>query len=188
MRLIAACPRHWRLLDVGCLRCPILDWAYQLSFRDLEGCDLGGIQPFSPWQQTWRRLTGRPLYRLSLQDLQHTSFPERSFEIITSMSVIEHGVNVDAYFSEMARLLRPGGYLITSTDYWQMPLMQTPPIMTEFGPMRVFCADDLTRMFQVAHAEGLELLAPFDPASPQRMVAWHGVEYTFAYFVLRRIS
>jgi len=185
IRLIASCPRDWRVLDVGCLRSPILDWAYQLSFRALEGCDLGGIQPFSPWQRILRRLTGRPVYRLSLQDLQHTSYPARSFDVITSISVIEHGVGLEAYFAEMARLLRPGGYLLTSTDYWQTPLTQSPPVVTEFGPMRVFCAEDLARMFQIAHDQGLELLASFDPSSPEPLVSWYGVEYTFAYFALR---
>ena len=38
------------------------------------------------------------------------------------MSVIEHGVPLKPYFEEMYRLLKPGGILITSTDYYPEPI------------------------------------------------------------------
>ncbi len=44
------------------------------------------------------------------------------FDAVTCMSVIEHGVPIDAFFGEAARVLRPGGLLIVSTDYSQRPL------------------------------------------------------------------
>ncbi len=40
------------------------------------------------------------------------------FDYITSLSVIEHGVNIENYFKEMNRVLKKGGMLLTSTDYW----------------------------------------------------------------------
>jgi len=40
------------------------------------------------------------------------------FDYITSLSVIEHGVNIQNYFKEMNRILKKGGVLLTSSDYW----------------------------------------------------------------------
>src|SRR5437764_470272 len=55
-------------------------------------------------------------------DLTRTPFRDQSFDVITCLSVIEHGVELEAYVREMSRLLRPGGYLITSTDFWCQPV------------------------------------------------------------------
>ncbi len=52
-------------------------------------------------------------------DITQTDYAAESFDAITSLSVVEHGVNLEAYFREMWRILKPGGMLITSTDYWQ---------------------------------------------------------------------
>lgn len=41
---------------------------------------------------------------------------DNSFDFIFSNQVIEHLINIDFYLSEIYRLLKPGGYVIISTD------------------------------------------------------------------------
>ena len=50
-------------------------------------------------------------------DITKTRFTENHFDFITCLSVIEHGVNVHAFLDEMIRILKPGGFLLVSTDY-----------------------------------------------------------------------
>jgi len=38
------------------------------------------------------------------------------------MSVVEHGVDLPRFFGECARILRPGGLLVLSTDFWPEPI------------------------------------------------------------------
>jgi len=77
-------------------------------------------------------------------DLTKTSFPERSFAAIASLSVVEHGVDLDAYLAEAARILRPGGLLFTSTDYWCEPIDTTA--QTAYGhEVRIHTPADFCR-------------------------------------------
>ena len=57
-------------------------------------------------------------FNISVQDLEKTNFKDNMFDFITSLSVIEHGVNIQNYFREMNRILKKDGMLLTSTDYW----------------------------------------------------------------------
>jgi ubiquinone/menaquinone biosynthesis C-methylase UbiE len=56
-------------------------------------------------------------YQLSIRNLEDTKFNDQMFDYVTSLSVIEHGVNIEKYFREMSRIIKSNGYLLTSTDY-----------------------------------------------------------------------
>jgi ubiquinone/menaquinone biosynthesis C-methylase UbiE len=43
-------------------------------------------------------------------------FPDNSFDVIVSNQVIEHMHDIDNFLSESYRILKPGGYSITSTE------------------------------------------------------------------------
>lgn len=51
-------------------------------------------------------------------DLMHTPFDDNSFDTIISASTIEHEVDLSIFATEVGRLLRKGGKLIVSFDYW----------------------------------------------------------------------
>ena len=46
------------------------------------------------------------IFAISIQDLEKTNFQSNMFDYITSLSVIEHGVNIQNYFKEMNRILK----------------------------------------------------------------------------------
>jgi SAM-dependent methyltransferase len=54
-------------------------------------------------------------------DLEKDPFPfsEGSFDCVFSKSVIEHVANTDNFFSEIFRVLRPGGLTVLLTPDWQ---------------------------------------------------------------------
>jgi SAM-dependent methyltransferase len=54
--------------------------------------------------------------QLSIQSLEETNYECNTFDFVTSLSVIEHGVDIHKYFMEMNRILKKGGLLLTSTD------------------------------------------------------------------------
>jgi hypothetical protein len=103
--------------------------------------------------------------------------------------VIEHGVPVDAYLREAARLLRPGGLLITSTDFW-CDGVATDGLEAYGAPVKVFTAADVTACVQAAEALGLVPLSPVDLSCDERVVRWErlGLDFTFVNFVLERVD
>ena len=103
------------ILDVGCNTCPILSMLSRIGFKELYGCDLF----LSSSSESPSKIHEFQQYNLSIQNLENTNYRNNMFDYITSLSVIEHSINIEKYFKEMNRILKKGGMLLTSTDYWE---------------------------------------------------------------------
>jgi SAM-dependent methyltransferase len=170
-------PRTGAVLDMGAtLYSRVLPWLYLYGYRRLHGIDLvhKGISKAGP-------------IRYQQMDLTRTTFASCRFDAITSLSVIEHGVDFEAYLREASRLLRPGGLLVTSTDYWSEPV-DTRGQVAYGVPITVLQPIDLDRFVELAAAHGLSPTGSIDLSTADRAVTWQrfDLRYTFANIVLRR--
>lgn len=120
-------------------------------------------------------------------DITKTRFPDRSFGAITCLSVIEHGVNIGEYFREMSRILRPGGILFTSTDYW-FEQIDTGDKIAYGSPIRIFNPHGIAKCLHIAKNTGLELMEPVPLTCRKKVVRVkpHDLGYTFIYFTHRK--
>jgi SAM-dependent methyltransferase len=166
------------VLDAGCARySTVLPILTLYGFSDLVGNNL-----------EWRHESRHGRVRLVPGDITATGFPGQSFDAITCLSVIEHGVPIKAFFVEAARLLRPDGVLFVSTDYDQDPPDTSGK--TAYGqPVHIFSPDGLRAI--VAHADdaGLRLVGDLRLDHAERPVSWPriGVRYTFASLGFRKV-
>ncbi len=104
------------------------------SRRPRSRCRRGTLFQFSPALYTYgyRHLTGINLaFKRTIQrgpihyepgDITDTRFADKFFDAAACLSVIEHGVDLTAFFTEMGRILKPNGLLMLSTDYWETPV------------------------------------------------------------------
>ena len=154
----------------------LLPWLALYGYRDLQGIDL-----------VWKAPARTGPIRFQPMDLTRTTFPDRSFAAIACLSVVEHGVDIGAYLHEAARLLRPGGLLVTSTDFWCEPI-ETAHLTAYGGPVRIFTPADIAGWLPLAESVGLVPVRPLDLACDERVVTWErlGLRYTFANLVLER--
>lgn len=200
MEIISAANRNSYILDVGCNGSPILPMLKRLGFRNLYGCDFVLRPRYNP---AFMKIACRfykkdylpivQMYdddeiKLSVQNLEKTNYPDNTFEFITSLSVIEHGVNINEYFKEMTRILKNGGYLLTSTDYWPEKITNLKSIISNNDPDRVFCRDEIESIIKVGEKYGLRLIEPMDYTYQDKVVTWKqtGLEYTFIFFGMRK--
>ena len=164
-----------RILDAGAeLYSRLLPWLYLYGYRDLIGNNLvfeGKLQQ-------------GPI-RYEQGDITKTRFEAASFDAVTCLSVIEHGVDLDAYFREMARVLKPGGALITSTDYFETPT-DTRGIAAYGVPVHVFTRPEILEALEIAKRYDLNLSGPLDPSTQDRVVHWtvHDLRYSFIAFAM----
>lgn len=170
------------VLDAGSgARSVILNWLSLLGYRRLAACDRTPVPP------DFYRRRG---ISFSVQDMSRTSYADGSFGAIASVSVIEHGVDLPAFFREMHRLLRPGGHLLVSTDYWPDPVDTTGifPYGVEFGEMKIFTRAEAEAFCAVATGIGLTPCAPVDFTAADRAVRWERVDrdYTFLFVAFRK--
>ncbi len=172
------------VLDAGSGRqSVILKWLQLLGFTHLYACDVRA----SSLSETLAKDV-----QFSIQDLVSTTYPDGFFRAITCISVIEHGVDPAAYLREMSRILRPGGVLLTSTDYWSEPIDCEGifPYGPEMPEMKVFQAHEIVEICSLATQYGLHLCRPLHLETNEPAVTWKRVNrsYTFAFFALEKAT
>ncbi len=165
------------VLDMGAIGCPILPVLRTLGYRDLHGVDL---------DPNVRRMPGAGAINYSVQDMTATGFDDASFAAITAMSVIEHGLDADALLTEVARLLRPGGVFLFSTDYWPDKIDTSGVRLFEMS-WTIFSADEMDALVSDATTHGLT--APVDLATvlqdvDERPIDFADRRYTFLFGAL----
>jgi len=104
---------HGDCLDVGCVTSMALEIAVHLGNK----CRKVGIDPV-PEYAGWSIPDGCELLTGRAESLP---FDNESFDVVTCLSVIEHGVNIDEFSKEAWRVLRPNGTLIVTFDFWPFP-------------------------------------------------------------------
>lgn len=137
---------------------------------------------------------GRPVsfggVRLEHGDIESTGFASGSFGAVVCLSVIEHGVDVRAFVTEAARLVRPGGVVFVSTDYWADGVDTSDK--TAYGtPVRIFDRASIEDIIEVAQEVGLEIDGgPIDLSCADRAVHWkrQDLRYTYVAITFRRGS
>lgn len=158
------------ILDAGTARySSILPWLRLYGRSNLVGNNI-----------EFGRETRRDGVLFRYGDITATDFPDGSFDVVTCMSVIEHGVPLKPFLMETERILKPNGMLVVSTDYDQEPPDTTG--MTAYGvPVRIFGPDGIRELVQTAEECGLALRGELRLEHAERPVHWPrtGLDYTF---------
>lgn len=118
-------------------------------------------------------------------DIAKTRFEDDTFSFITCLSVIEHGVDVESFLIEAKRILKKGGRLFVSTDYWDSPI-DTKGQYAYNCPIKIFNSAEIKAMIDFASRNGFRLAEPFDFTCDKKTVHWveYDLRYTFIYFIL----
>jgi uncharacterized membrane protein YbhN (UPF0104 family)/SAM-dependent methyltransferase len=176
--VLAATKPQEPVLDAGSARySPVLPWLRLYGYTDLTGINL-------EFGRTVRR--DGVVFRHG--DVTDTGLAEGSVGAVTCMSVIEHGVPVEGFLRESARILRPGGVLVVSTDFDAAPPDTTGKIA--YGTaVHIFSPAEIRHLVDRAATFGLRLSGELgDLQHPQRPVHWRrqGLDYTFIRLTFER--
>jgi len=167
------------ILDAGAeLYSMMLPWLYLYGYKNMIGNNLIFTKPLR-----------RGPIRYQYGDITKTDFRENTFDAVSCLSVIEHGVDLDAYFREMSRILKPNGILVTSTDYFDTP-PSTKGLCAYGAPIHIFSTNEIVSALDLARKYGLEITSPIDLSCGEKPVVWKkfGLQYTFIIFNLRKMS
>ena len=189
-------PKNWdSLAAVAAIKrmcpdesCRILDAGGEVYSSILPQLEAIGYTNLTGINLTFKdKIIKRNRIRYEYGDITKTKYPNGHFGAVTCLSVIEHGVDISAYFREMSRILSAAGILFTSTDYWDEGI----EVVNKFAynsPVQVFSADDITKIVEVADCHGFELIDPLDLFCEDKVVDLKslGLQYTFMYFTLRK--
>lgn len=164
------------ILDIGAYASEILPILYKLGFRKLAGVDLNPRLPAMPHAD---------VIDFRIADFMQTPFGNAEFDVVTAISVIEHGYNGARLFPEMARLLKPGGFFVASFDYWPEKIATDGIAM--FGmDWRIFSRADVRALLDEASAHGFDPVGTLDYEATERPISCAGKDYSFAWLALQK--
>lgn len=181
--MLGETPERGPVLDAGSgAKAVVLRWLHSLGYRDLYACDLVPANT---------KLLEPLGINFTQQDLTATTYPNDFFQAVTSISVIEHNVPLDKFVVEMRRILKPGGLLLVSTDYWPEPVDCSGiyPYGEAAGEMKLFDRASIADFIALAKAASFELCDAPSFATRERAVRWERVDrdYTFFFVAFRKI-
>jgi len=164
------------ILDIGAYASEVLCVLRRLGYTDLTGVDLNpGV----------RAMPRADAIKYVVSDFMETPFPDQSFQMITAVSVIEHGFDSLRLLKEVSRLLRWGGVFVVSFDYWPEKI-HTIGIRLFDMEWRIFSREEVHEF--VKQAMGFELIpaGELNLSASDRPIHCAGKEYTFAWLALEK--
>ena len=176
--------RATRAVDLGCGGLCTLKLLCAMGFQNLHGVDLNVrcVDRAAQLIHMWRSRTLNPPFKLHRMDLTHTRFAAGSFDLATCVSVIEHGVSFQAFLSEANRILKPGGLLFVTADYWE-DAVDVSDVSDQYNlPWTILARQDIERLIDLADQHGFQLYEDEDnraiPTCDERCIVWQQKEYT----------
>lgn len=176
------------IVDLGCGGAYTLRFLHALQFRKISGVDLAIERRARAMQikLMLRERTWRPPFHLRRGNLTSTSLPSGSCDIAISISAIEHGVDIERFLAEAARILRIGGLLFITTDYWE-DKVDTDGVRAFGLPWQIFSRNQIVSLIKSASQLGLKPVENGEvPACTERTVFWQNRDYTFIAIMLKR--
>lgn len=174
--------RGIRILDLGCGDGYTLKLLHALGFNNVHGLDftLSRKLRLGQFAKMWRQKTLTPPYHLHKGDITNTGFEDASVDVAFSLSVIEHGVNIEALFKEAQRILKPQGQLFLTTDYWEEKIADGNTVEAFGLPWKVFSRDEVESLIRLARRYNFLIDGESAVLScSDRTVYWQNTNYTF---------
>ena len=171
-------PNDAPIVDFGAYQSEITGILSRLGYANLCGVDLNPRLPQGPYPDRIRYVVA---------DYLNSGLPDASFDAITTISAIEHGHSTERLLAEVSRLLRPGGYLVGSTDYW--PEKVDTRGVSIFGmDWTIFSSGEMASFFEASQAHGLTPVGSLEYQGGVPAIVFRKRRYTFAWFALQKRS
>lgn len=139
------------LLEIGCGQGTGLVFAKYLGFKQLVGVEVSGER-----LKRARAKHGSEVVLNKVGIDSRWDFADNQFDVCISCAVIEHTTDQIAFIKEIARVVRPGGYIVISSDCWQWRILQALGIYRSIQP--IDSAPFPTRLLSAFRENNLHLL------------------------------
>jgi SAM-dependent methyltransferase len=159
-----------QILDAGAeYYSVILPWLNKYGYHNLTGNNLTMLKPVK-----FKNIS------YEFGDITSLGYKDNYFDVITCLSVIEHGIDLDKFFIEMHRVLLPGGVLIVSTDYYESKI-ETNKQYAYGVPIKIFSKESILRLIEIAKKLNFELVDDINLTADEKVVHWKrfNLRYTF---------
>jgi 2-polyprenyl-3-methyl-5-hydroxy-6-metoxy-1,4-benzoquinol methylase len=167
-----------KILDVGCFQSEILPILKRGGYSNIYGIDIDTKIKRMPYQSQINYYN---------ENFFENSFPDNFFDCLTCLSVIEHGFNEDLFFSQFSRILKKGGFLILSFDYWENKINTDNIKMFQMN-WNIFSKEEVLGILNNVEVKyKLKLVGNPKFKCSNYVINCANKDYTFAWLVLQKI-
>lgn len=155
-------PKYLRgtLIDVG---------AGKGKYRDLLAPYIATYTPIDDLSSDYQFKSASDAESINVADASKLPFPDRSFDSALCTKLIEHVENPAEVMREISRVLKPGGYLILSSD-WFTPYHREPKDYWRFS------VDGYQYLAHVANLEWVECYQQGGTMTAIHYIFWRTIE------------
>lgn len=188
------------IVDLGCgpslNGCMTLELLYGMGYRNLTGVDIHipGYTRLAAAVRGFKKARTIKPYRMVTSDITATKFKDGSVDAAILLSVVEHGVDLERLFSELKRVIKKGGIVYLSTDYWEKPVGLGKDAKAASGaldnkalPWTIFDKTAIESMIKIAEKNGFKVRGGSGiPPCAEKPVYWQEIYYTFIAIVFEK--
>ncbi|MCS3638158.1 class I SAM-dependent methyltransferase [Salinibacter ruber] len=172
-KIINSTTKDSKVLDAGGEKYSmILPWLSLYGYKNLEAINIAFDRTFKKGPITYKK-----------DDITSTTYDRNTFDAVTCLSVIEHGVEVDDYLEEMSRILKDNGILLTSTDYSKYGT-ETGNKKAYGTNVRVFTEEGIKSLLDEAKKNNLSLDSRLIFEDHDNVVRWERMDLEFTYIIM----
>lgn len=171
-----------KILDIGCGIGSTLKFLHALGYQNLFGIDRAIDLKLRFWQfgRMLKKWDFKLPCHLKSGDALTSSYKDSRFDLLTCISVIEHGVEPNRFFKEAWRLLKRSGHLFLTTDYWENKICNNDKIRPYGFGWRIFSKSEIADLIKTSENNGFRLATNMAiPPCGEKTIHWNSVEYTF---------
>jgi SAM-dependent methyltransferase len=167
-------PTDAKIVGLGAYNEPSLWALHLLGWSDLYGVDRN------------EKIYDQPFYnkiRYSYADIENTHFPPRLFDAALCLRVLADDSNLGLVFQEASRILKPGGFLIATVDFYPKKLKG------HRSRRKIFSSSELLELIDSARKNGFLPLFGEQDLTEGRMARYsevlsQGLNYSLAFFCM----
>lgn len=172
--------RSAQIFEMGSYNSEILLALWQRGYRRIHASDFNPLGRCIRWYGNSIDFRAEDFYAPDLKP--------GSVDVIVALSVIEHGFDGDRLWATFARLLKPGGIALVSTDYHEAKIPIDPNFRAFNLSYTIFSRAEIEEMMRIATQHGLEPLGSIAWRNSQNPIEFEGHRFTFALMGFRKVA
>lgn len=143
--------RNSRIYDMGSYNCEIPLALWWRGYRNVFAADFNPLGRAINWYGNKIQFRQENFYQ--------STIPAFSLDVITALSVIEHGFEKVEFFKVCSHLLKPGGLVLITTDFHANKIPIDPEFKIFNLSYMVFSTEEIIQLVKEAEKNGFQLIA-----------------------------
>lgn len=171
--------KNIRIYDMGSYNCEIGVSLALAGYKNIIGADFNPLGRCIKWY-------GNNI-DFRCEDFYKPSVPPGSLDVMTALSVIEHGYDQKKLLNSFSTYLKVGGIALVTTDYHEQKIPIDPHFKIFDLSYMIFSKEEIQSLIQEAKQFGLELITTPEWGQTENPIEFLNHKFSFILLGLKKV-